>query len=188
MSKRTPEYPINPLILNRRSKRAMNGEVLDDEEFLPLIEAAKWAPSCFNNQPWRFFVGKKGSSFWDHLFGSLIEFNQSWAKNASHLILIVSVKNFEHNGKFSKTHSFDTGAAWANMALEGTSRGLVVHAMAGFNYDKAKEALNIGDEMQIEAMVAVGKPGTATGMGEKIEEGEKKPSMRKALADIIIDG
>ncbi|HEX9830803.1 MAG TPA: nitroreductase family protein, partial [Thermodesulfobacteriota bacterium] len=81
---------------------------------------------------------------------------QAWAKNASALIVIISRKTFDHNGKPSRTHSFDTGAAWQNLALQGALKGLVIHGMQGFDYDKAREVLNVSDDYEVEAMAAVG--------------------------------
>ena len=136
--KRKPTYSIHPFILNRWSPRAMSGEELTDEELLPLFEAARWAPSSYNNQPWRFLYAKRNTKHWNTFFSLLGEFNQSWCKNAAVLIVVISHQNFEHNNKPSRTHHFDTGAAWENLALEATHRGLVAHGMEGFEYEKAR--------------------------------------------------
>ena len=106
---RNPQYPIHPMILNRRSLRAMTGEPILLEQLFVLFEAARWAPSSYNNQPWRFIYGLKESKSFDLLFSLLIKFNQSWAKNASALVLIFSKKTFDKNEKPARTHSFDTG-------------------------------------------------------------------------------
>src|SRR3990167_1123117 len=117
---RKPDYSIQPLILNRWSPRAMTGESLTDEELMPLFEAARWAPSSYNAQPWRFLYVKRETSYWDRLFNLLIDFNKEWCKNAAILGLIFSRTTFEKNNKASHTHAFDTGAAWENLCLEGT--------------------------------------------------------------------
>ncbi len=140
---RKNEHSISPLIINRWSPRSMTGEEMTDKELMALFDAARWAPSSYNNQPWRFLYAKKNTPAWPLFFKLMIEFNQGWAKNASALALVISAKNFEHNQKFSRTHSFDTGAAWMALALEGASRGWVIHGMEGFDYEKAQRDLEI---------------------------------------------
>ncbi len=184
---RKPEYDIDPLILNRWSPRAMSGEEISDEELMPLFEAARWAPSSFNGQPWRFIYAKRNTTHWDKLFNVLIEFNKSWAKNAAVLVVIISRKHFEHNNKPSITHRFDAGAAWENLALEATSKGLVAHGMEGFDYEKAKKDLEIPDDYDVEAMVAIGKKGRKEELPKELQERER-PSNRKPLKDIIMEG
>jgi nitroreductase len=112
----------------------MTGEELPDDLIMSLFEAARWAPSSYNNQPWRFIFAKRNSDHWDSLFNLLLEGNKKWAKNAVVLIVIVSRKNFEYNEKFSVTHQFDAGATWENFALEASSKNLVCHGMQGFDY------------------------------------------------------
>ena len=184
---RQPEYPIEPLILNRWSSRAMSGESLTDEELMPLFEAARWAPSSFNAQPWRFIFAKRETSHWKPLFDLLVESNQSWANAAAVLVLLISHKVFEHNGKPSATHSFDTGAAWENLALEGFARGLVIHGMQGFDYEKAKVVCNIPDDFQVEAMIAIGKAGKKEDLLPEMQKKES-PSARKPLSEITMEG
>jgi hypothetical protein len=120
------QYEINPLIINRWSPRSMTGENLNDSE---LFEAARWSPSSFNGQPWRFIYARRSTEHWDRLFNLLVESNKVWTKNAAALVVIISRKNFEHNEKPSITHQFDTGAAWQNLALEASSRGIVAHGI-----------------------------------------------------------
>ena len=184
---RKPEFDVDEIFLNRWSPRAMSGEEISEAELMSLFEAAKWAPSSFNNQPWRFLYTRRNSENWGLFFDLLAEFNQAWAKNASALIVIISRKTFDHNGKPSRTHSFDTGAAWQNLALQGALKGLAVHGMQGFDYDKAREVLNVSDDYAVEAMVAVGMPGKVEELPEKLREREF-PSTRKRLAEIVFGG
>ena len=116
-----------------------------------LFEAARWAHSSYNNQPWRFIYAKRNTKYWNNLFNLLAEPNKIWAKNAALLVVVISSKNFEYNGKFSITHQYDAGAAWENLALEATSRGLVAHGMQGFDYKKAREDLKIPDDFDVMA-------------------------------------
>lgn len=184
---RQSDHSIEPLILNRWSPRAMSGETINDDELMALFEAARWAPSSYNAQPWRFVFGKKESEHWGPLFGLLNAFNQSWACDAAVLVLIISHKVFEHNGKPSVTHSFDTGAAWENLALEGSARNLIVHGMQGFDYKKAKVTCNIPDDFQVQAMVAIGMPGKKENLSPEMQEKES-PSSRKPLDELIMKG
>lgn len=187
MKRRKSEYPINPFILNRWSARALSDEKVSSQELMRLFEAARWAPSSYNNQPWRFIYARKGTKYWDSFFGLLVEGNKVWAKKASALILLVSHKNFEYNGKPSRTHSFDTGAAWENLALEGTSRGFVVHAMEGFDYEKARSVAKIPDDYLVEAMIAIGRPGRKEDLPPELKKSEF-PNQRKPLKEIIKEG
>ena len=184
---RKPEYEINPLILNRHSLRAMSGEPLSEEELLPLFEAAKWAPSSFNNQPWRFIYAERNSNHWNAFFNLLNEGNKSWCKNAGVLVVMISRKTMEFKEKPNPTHSFDAGAAWENLALEATSRGLIAHGMVGFDYKKARKELKIPGNFQVEAMCAIGKKGKIKELPENLREMET-PNGRKQLKEIIMEG
>ena len=184
---RTPDYKINEMILNRWSPRAMSGEEMSDDELMPLFEAARWAPSCFNGQPWRFVYAKRNSDDWEAFLQLMGEFNQSWAKNAAVLVIVASKKTFDYNGKPSRTHAFDSGAAWENLAIEGSGRGLVVHAMEGFDYEKAASVINLPEDHEIHCMVAIGKPGKKEDLPEKLQEREVM-SDRRPLKEIAIKG
>ena len=184
---RKSEYPVDEIFLKRWSPRAMSGEEISHDELMSLLEAARWAPSSFNNQPWRFLYARRNTNNWELFFNLLVEGNKTWVKNAAALIVIVSKKTFDHNGNPSKTHSFDTGAAWQNLALQGSLKGLIVHGMQGFDYDKAREVLNIPDGYEVEAMVAVGKPGRKEDLPERLQQREV-PSDRKNLSDIAFEG
>lgn len=184
---RKPEYGIHPLILNRWSPRSMTGESMSDQELMPLFEAARWAPSSYNNQPWRFVYARRDTPHWQTFLNLLVEFNQQWAKNAAVLVVVISHNNFGHNNQPSHTHSFDTGAAWENLALEGSGRGLVVHGMEGFDYNKARQVLNIPQDCTIEAMIAIGKRAPKTALPEPMQEREV-PSQRKPLRSIMMEG
>ena len=186
-TKRTSEYSINPLILNRWSPRSMTGEELNDEDIMSLFEAARWAPSSFNNQPWRFIYAKRNTGYWDRLFNLLADTNKSWAKNAALLAVVISRKNFEFNGKPARTHQFDAGSAWENLALEASSRGIVAHGMQGFDYEKARTELGIPADFEVMAMIAIGKRGPKENLPTELQDKEK-PNDRKALKDIIMEG
>jgi nitroreductase len=181
------EYDIDTIFPNRWSPRAMSGESLSNDELMALFDAARWAPSCNNAQPWRFIYASRDSVHWEQLFSLLMEGNQAWCKNAAALVVIVSSTLFEYNGKPYRTHSYDTGAAWATLALQGSLKGLVVHGMAGFYYDRARTELGIPDDYNVEAMCAIGRPGNKDDLSESLREREVV-SPRKPVAEITMEG
>lgn len=180
-------YPIHPLLHNRWSPRAMTGEPMTDEELFPLFEAARWAPSSYNNQPWIILYAKRDTPEWDLFYSLMVDFNQKWTKNASALVVMASHNLYELNQKPAPTHSYDTGAAWMSIALEGSARGYVVHGMSGFDYEKARQVLNIPKDYTVEAMAAIGKRAPKEVLPPEIQAKEF-PSPRKELAEIICNG
>jgi nitroreductase len=184
---RKADYPIQPLILNRWSPRAMTAESITDSELFSLFEAARWAPSSYNNQPWRIIYGKRGTKAFTALFDLLVAFNQGWAGNAAVLGVFIASKLFDYNNKPSITHAFDTGAAWENLCLEGSARGLVVHGMEGFDYQKARTNLEIPDDYEVLAMFAIGKKASRDTLPADLQKKEF-PSSRKPVVDFAMEG
>ncbi len=184
---RKADFSIEPLLLDRWSPRAMSGEEISRDELMRLFEAARWAPSSFNAQQWRALYARRGTENWQTFFDLLAEGNKTWAKNAAVLVVFVSRKMFDHNDETSITHSYDTGAAWENFALQGFHQNLVVHGMEGFDYDRARKELRIPDEFQVEAMAAVGKPGPKELLPEKLRARES-PNDRRKLSESIFEG
>ncbi len=187
MKQRKPDFPINPLILNRWSPRAMSGEPISRKELMIIFEAARWAPSSYNNQSWRFIYAHRDTPEWQDIFDLLVEFNQNWCKNAAALVVIVSTNTFDYNNKPSRTHSFDTGAAWENMCLQVSSMNLVIHGLEGFDYDKAKNHLKIPDGFTVEAMCAIGRPGRREDLPKDLQEREE-PSGRNPISELVFHG
>jgi nitroreductase len=165
----------------------MTGEELDDDTIMSLFEAARWAPSSYNNQPWRFIYAKRNTENWSKLFNLLAEANKVWTKNAALLVVVVSRKNFEYNEKYSITHQYDAGAAWENLALEASSRGLVAHGMQGFDYEKARMNLEIPDNFDVMSMIAIGKKGPKENLPLELQNKEF-PNNRKSLNEIVMEG
>lgn len=184
---RSSPYPLEPLILTRWSPRAMSGESISHDELMTLFEAARWAPSAYNNQPWRFIYARRDTSHWNTLFNLLVPFNQEWCTRAAVLILVLSRTTFAYNGKPSRTHSFDTGAAVENLALQGHAMGLVVHGMEGFDYDRARAIFAIPDEYTVEALFAVGRPASPDVLSPELKAREV-PSDRKPIAEFVTEG
>jgi nitroreductase len=138
--------PILPVLAERWSPRSFSNEALTEEQLLTLLEAARWAPSAYNAQPWRFIYGIKDTPHWDRIFETLLPFNQSWAKTAGALVVIASNTHLVPPGKEEKVpnkwHSFDAGAAWANLALQAVHSGLAAHGLAGFDSDNSPSHLS----------------------------------------------
>jgi len=184
---RRADFSIEQLLLDRWSPRAMSGEEISDEELMRLFEAARWAPSSFNAQQWRALYARRGTEHWHPFFELLVDANKSWAKNAAVLVLFISRTTFEYNDEPSITHSYDTGAAWENFALQGWRLGFVIHGMEGFDYERARVELRIPEEFQVEAMAAVGKPAPKEVLPEKLQKRES-PSDRRKVTDSICEG
>ena len=150
---------IHDIIQNRWSPRAFAADkAVSHEDLLALLEAARWAASCFNDQPWRFVVCNKNTdaTSWQNAYASIVERNQLWAKNAPVLILAVAMANFNHNDKPNRWAMYDTGAACANLSLQATALGLIVHQMGGFDAEKTRSLLQLPDDCTPMAMLAVG--------------------------------
>ena len=184
---RKPNYDVHPLIVNRWSPRAMTGEELSDDELMPLFEAARWAPSSYNAQLWRFVYAKRQTASWATFVDLLVEGNKAWAQQAAALVVVTSRKLFERNDKPAATYAFDAGAAWENLALEGTRRGLVVHGMQGFDYEKARTELHVPEKYDVLAMVAIGKRAPKESLPSQLQEIER-PNDRRPLDEIIMAG
>ncbi|MCG6155117.1 nitroreductase family protein [Rubinisphaera margarita] len=184
---RKADHPIEELFLRRWSPRAMSGESLPEAQLLSLFEAARWAPSTYNEQEWRFLYAHRDSKHWATFFNLLLEANQTWCRNAAVLVLVVSHKVFARNGKPNPVHTFDAGAAFENLCLQGAAMDLVVHGMAGFNRGNARRELKVPDDYEVEAMIAIGQAGDPEQLPEELQAREA-PSGRKPVGEIICDG
>lgn len=187
MVKRKPEYQVEDLILDRWSPRAMSGESISHYELMSLIDAARWAPSSYNNQPWRFIYAHRDTSEWDKLFNLVVSANQEWVKNGAALVLVVSHNNFEYNNLPARTHSLDAGASTQNFALQGSAMNLVVHGLEGFDYDRARMELMVPNDYTVEAMYVVGKHAPKEVLPSNLAEREE-PSDRKKVEEITFHG
>lgn len=184
---RQPDHEIEPLIYRRWSPRAMTGEPISEEEMLTLFEAARWAPSTYNEQEWRFLYARRDTSHWPTLFGLLMEANQAWCQHAAMLVVILAHKVFNKDGKPNPVHLFDCGSAFENLALQGTSMGLVVHGMSGFDFERAHSELKVPEDYAVAAMFAVGRPGDPDKLPEKLRQVEA-PSRRRPVKESIQEG
>lgn len=175
------------LLVRRWSPRAMSGETLAQAELNTLLEAARWAPSTYNEQEWRFLYARRETPDFETYLGLLVEANRVWCKSAAVLVVVCSHKVFARNGKANPVHSFDAGAAFENLCLQATEMRLVAHGMAGFDRDQAREQLRVPDDYHIDAMIALGRPGDPADLPEDVREREQ-PSDRKPIAEISCAG
>jgi nitroreductase len=192
MSPRQADHPIDPLFLERWSPRAFDGSDIPDEDLLAIFEAARWAPSAFNSQPWRFLYAKRGDPNWERFLGLLIPWNQSWAHSASVLVYILSDSTPMTDRKTgepqaSHTHSFDAGAAWVSLALQATRMGYHAHGMSGVEFDRARAELAVPERYRLEAAAVIGRIGDPATLPEKLQAREV-PSGRKSLAEFAFPG
>jgi len=185
--KRQASHPILQIFIDRWSPRAMSGAALTDQELQSLFEAARWAPSASNLQPWRILYARRDTANWETYLSLLVDANRLWAQRAGALLLFVSHTFNAAQGMPSTSNSFDAGAAWQNLALQGFQSGLVIHGMAGFDRERARELLKIPEQYRVEAMVAVGKPGAVDQLPEKFQAREV-PSDRRPLAQTVCEG
>jgi hypothetical protein len=187
MKNRIPDYAVSDLFINRWSPRAMSGQELTDQELMSLFEAARWAPSSYNNQPWHFVYAKRNTPHWHTLYNLLDDFNKTWNTKTAVLVVVISRNTFTYNNKPSRTHSYDTGAAWIALGLQAYLNHIVAHGMEGFDYDRAKKELNIPDGYTVEAMIALGKLGNIEDLPPELQKKEV-PSTRKHVSEFVFEG
>jgi nitroreductase len=183
---RQAEHEIDPVFLNRWSPRAFSEEPVDDEVLMSAFEAARWAPSSNNEQPWRFIIARTPQDR-QRFLEFLVPANQVWAKHAPVLLVIISKKTFSRGGAPNTVYQFDAGCAWGYIALQALQNGLITHGMAGFENDKAREILGVPEDFDIMAVIAIGKRGYKSELPEKLQEREI-PSGRRPLSETIMEG
>lgn len=189
MTGRIAHPRVEKLFVDRWSPRAFDGSEMPQEDIDVIFEAAGWAPSAYNVQPWTFLYAKRGDANWDLLLSQLIDFNQSWAKDASALVYIVSdtLMRSEKGNSENHSHSFDAGAAWALAALQAQAMGYHTHGMTGLKFGEAEAALGIPADHRLEAAFVIGKAAGKEVLPEFLQEREV-PSNRKPVSEIAKPG
>lgn len=188
---RTADHPVDALFLERWSPRAFTAEPILQPELMTLFEAARWAPSSYNSQPWRFLYARRDTEPWPRFLGLLNAYNQSWAKGAAALVILVSKTTLLPTGAEkevpSRTHSLDAGAAWANLALQATRLGWAAHGMAGFDVARTAAELGVPSDYRVEAAIAIGRPGDKSLLPDALQARER-PSGRLPLSQLVREG
>lgn len=188
---RTADHEIDAAFLERWSPRAFTEEEIPEEDLFSMFEAARWAPSSYNSQPWTFIYARRSSPAFATLLGLLIEFNQSWAKRAGALVVIASNSLMPSSGAGtpvpSHSHSFDAGAAWGAFALQGAKLGWYAHGMVGFDIPRAFTELGFPEGYRVEAAAAVGRLADKSILPEGLQKREM-PSPRKPITEFAFEG
>ncbi len=182
---------INEIIANRWSPRAYDAsKTVTQERIISLLEAARWAPSCFGDEPWRFIVWDKNQNAdaWEKALDCIVPGNQAWAKNAPVLILVCADTQFSHNQKPNRWGAYDTGAAAVSLCLQATSMGLVTHQMGGFDGDKARTAFGVPAQYQMMSMLAVGYANDVNNLTDELKQRELAARKRRPLGELFFDG
>jgi nitroreductase len=180
------DHPVHELTARRYSPRAFTEQDVTPAQVLSLLEAGRWAASCFNEQPWRYIVAMRGQTeIFEKLLGCLVEANRVWAGKAPVLMLSVASTSFAHNGKPNPHAWHDVGQASAGMAIQAAALGLQIHQMAGFDRERARTQFAIPEGFEPVAAIAVGHPGDASLLPEPLRERETAPRQRRPVADFI---
>ncbi|MCC5946680.1 MAG: nitroreductase family protein [Bernardetiaceae bacterium] len=178
---------IHTFLQQRRSIRAFDKEKnISRKEIEALLDAARWAASCFNEQPWRFIVARRGTPTFDKIFDTLMEGNQIWAKDAALLIIAASKTTFSANGKPNHHHAHDLGLAIGNLSVEATARHIFVHQMAGFDAKKAKNSFDFPEDVEPLTAIALGYKADPAQLPEKLQAAETAERKRKSREEVLI--
>ena len=189
LKKAPPVDGVLPAILHRWSPRAFTEKDVSAKDLKTIFEGARWAPSSFNEQPWRFLVGRRNSETYKKIHDALAPFNQMWAIQAPVLILGMARTKFSHNGEPNRVALFDLGAASAYLALQASALGLAAHQMAGFEEEAARKAFGVPAEYVFGSAIALGyqgEPGTLP--REQMKAQEVAPRTRKELSEFVWEG
>jgi nitroreductase len=177
---------VLPVILERWSPRAFADREVSPADLRIIFEAARWAPSSFNEQPWRFFMGHRNSETYKKIFHTLVPFNQAWVQTAPVLILGVTKTRFSHNDSPNNYAIHDLGAADALITVQAAAMGIATHQMAGFDQAKAREALEIPETFAMGSVMAMGYQGDPSSLGEHYQAQEQSPRSRKSLSELVL--
>jgi len=181
----TAAGPVEELFLKRWSPRAYADKPVSDADLKTIFEAASWAASSYNEQPWRFVVGRKGDAVYGKIFSALMAMNQAWAQSAPVLYASFAKKTFSHNGSPNGVAMHDVGAASALAALQATALGLYAHGMAGFDGGALRAALDVPEDFVPVACWAVGYAGDPETLPDGFKEAELAPRTRKGLEQVV---
>lgn len=187
----TTQAPVHDIIANRWSPRAYDAsKPVSQAQIISMLEAARWAPSCFGDEPWRFIVWDKNkdAAAWEKAFDCIVQGNQGWAKDAPVIVLICAGTLFEQNQKPNRWGAYDTGAAAVSLSLQATSMGLVTHQMGGFDGEKTRAAFNIPEQFEMMSMMAVGYIADVDALPEEAKERTLAPRKRKPLGKLFYEG
>jgi nitroreductase len=184
---RRAEYPIDALFLKRWSPRAMSGEAIPPKDLLTILEAARWAPSAHNAQPWRFLYATRNDPWWAIFLKLLSAERRTWIKKAGALVIILASTHSEHDDDRTPTYSFDAGGACQNACLQATMLGLASHVVQVLDEDLVRETLDVPTEYSIQFGLVLGNPGKRSDLAPELQAKEG-PRLRRPLSDLAFVG
>lgn len=187
----TTQVPIHDIIAQRWSGRAYDAaKPLSRDQVIALLEAARWAPSCYGDQPWRFVVWNRDedAAVWQAAFDTLAPGNQGWVKDAPLLVLACADSVFQHNGQPNRWAGYDTGAAVENLCLQAEALGLMAHQMGGFDVEQARAVAAVPTQFSLMAMISVGYPAAPASFSAEVAQRENAPRKRRALGELFFTG
>jgi nitroreductase len=183
------QFPIDPLLANRWSPRSFADRGVEPAKLRQLFEAARWAASCYNDQPWYYLVATRDDSAgFQKMLACLVEFNQAWAKSAPVLAISVARTKFKHDGSPNRHAQHDVGAASATLAIQAHSLGLAIHQMGGFDANRLRDTYHIPPDHEPMAAIAIGYPGDPSTLPDKLRERETAPRTRRPTSDFVYSG
>lgn len=183
------QAPVHELIRRRWSPRAFSEQPVEPDKLLSLFEAARWAASASNEQPWAFLVAtRQDPKNYADMLGVLVEFNRSWADRAPVLILTIAHTQFEKDRRPNRHAFYDLGQAAANLALQATAMGLMTHQMAGFDVEASRERFKMPAGWEPVSVIALGYPGDLESLPEKLRQRETAQRSRKELETFVFSG
>ncbi len=186
----TTQVPVHDIIANRWSGRAYDASrPVSRDQVLSMLEAARWAPSCYGDQPWRFVVWNKDTdaNAWQAAFDTLMPGNQAWVQDAPVLVLVTADTLFGHNSQPNRHAQYDTGAAAQNLCLQAEALGLMAHQMGGFDAQKARALAGVPEQYTVMAMISVGYPADPATFSAEVAERENAPRKRRELGELFFD-
>lgn len=184
-----PDYPIHDLIAVRWSPYGFSSRPVPEDDLRSLLEAARWAPSSYNEQPWHYFLATQADpEAFEQVLSCLVEANQSWARHAPVLILTVAALNFTRNGKPNAAAIHDIGLASASLCFEATARGIYVHQMIGILPDRAREVFSIPEGYRAITGIAIGYPENPSDLAEPVKTRDTSPRTRKPIQEFVFTG
>ncbi|HEX8417108.1 MAG TPA: nitroreductase family protein [Methylobacterium sp.] len=188
-NQREPDHPIDPLFLERWSPRAFTGEAVPEAELMRMFEAARWAPSSYNSQPWRFLYALRDTAHWPTFFDLIVPGNQKWVKDTGAIVIIVSNARMKVGDELkpSWSHSLDAGAASANFQLQAIRQGWHAHGMTGFDRERAATVLNVPEGHRVEAAYGVGRAVAAADLSDE-QRAREVPNGRRPITDFVFAG
>jgi len=188
MNLNSKSVQIHRILASRRSPISFSNRKVHPEQIASLFEAARWAPSSFNEQPWRFIFATRGNiPHFNRMLDCLVEENRVWAKNAYMLVLSVARMNLTRNDKPNRYAFHDVGLSVGNLLAQATLMGLMVHQMGGYSLEKTRNALSIPDGFEPVAMIAIGYPGNVEDLPEDLRKRELQPRVRRDLIETVFE-